>query len=191
MSGLEKTLVIWWRFGKEHGEDDGLRVNPEAVIAHHLDAKAARSRALPAGQWRGAGNVIVERPPLSSHYGLETRIYYLVERGLTVIEGIQLPPPREQWYWYLHVADIFYDQQRLCWVSQDLFCDIVLDPAGQRYHLMDLGDLGEALTIGLIDQPWAVNILKRTDQTLQAINEEGFPFPEIEQARLLCRQVGW
>lgn len=129
----DKTLVIWWRFGKEHGKGDGFGVNPPTIIEQHLDAKAAHFRNTPDEQWRWLrdGSLIVERPdPNGYGYGQDTRIYYLVERGLTIIENIHLPGPRAAWSWYIHLANIFYDAQRQCWISQDLFCDILLTPDG-------------------------------------------------------------
>jgi hypothetical protein len=188
----KNSLVIWWRFGKEHGEDD-FRVNPPATIAHHLDTKAERSSQTPAAQWRWwtDGTVIVERPTPSVHYGEDTRIYYLIERGLTIVEGIHLPPPRDRWYWYIHLADIFYDEQRQCWISKDLFCDIVLDSTGQQYHLMDLADLGYALEIGLVTAAETAGILQRTDALLAAVTQGEFPFSEIARAHALCRQLDW
>ena len=35
---LHRTLVVWWRYGKDHSEE-GFRVNPPEVIAAHLDQK--------------------------------------------------------------------------------------------------------------------------------------------------------
>lgn len=189
---IDKTLALWWRFGKEHGETD-LRVNAPATIAQHLDDKATHARQTPATEWRWwtNGTVIVEKPTPGLHYKEDTRIYYLIARGVTVIEQILLPPPRSQWTWYIHLADIFYDEQRCCWISKDLFCDILLDHTGQYYHLLDLGDLGHALAIGLITPAETTTILQRTDALLSAVAARQFPFAEIEQARLLCRQLGW
>jgi hypothetical protein len=184
--------AVWWRFGREHGEDD-FRVNTPPTIAQHLDHKVERAHQTPATEWRWwtDGEVIVEKPATSIHYGEDTRIYYLIERGLTIVEQINLSPPRDRWYWYIHLADIFYDEQRQCWISKDLFCDIVLDPTGQVYHLMDLADLGYALTTGLISPAETTAILRRTDAVVSEISQGNFPFPEIEQARTLCQQLGW
>lgn len=189
---IKKVQVIWWRFGKEHGEDD-FHINTPITIAQHLDQKAIRARQTPADQWRWwtDGTVIVEKPTPSIHYGKDTRIYYLIERGLTIVEQIHLPPPRDRWYWYIHLADIFYDAQRRCWISKDLFCDIILDPTGQQYQLMDLADLGNALEIGLITAAETTTILRRTDEAITEISRGNFPFPEIEEARALCRRLGW
>ncbi|MEZ4619760.1 MAG: hypothetical protein R2867_30240 [Caldilineaceae bacterium] len=189
---LQQTQAIWWRFGKEHGEDD-FRVNPSSIIARHLNTKAEQTAHTPAVDWRWwtDGTVIVEKPVPGIHYGDETRIYYLIEQGLTLVEQIHLPAPREYWYWYIHLADIFYDEARRCWISKDLFCDIMLDRSGDRYHVMDLADLGQALAIGLVTPAETTVILQRVDALLTTITQDGFPFPEITRARALCRQLGW
>ena len=187
-----QTQAIWWRFGKEHGEDD-FRVNPPEIIAQHLDQKVMRTSQIAATdqRWWTDGTVIVGKPISSIHYSEDTRIYYLIERGLTIIEQIHLPAPRECWYWYIHLADIFYDEARRFWISKDLFCDIVLDRSGDRYHVMDLADLGQALAIGLVTPAETTVILQRVDALLTTITQDGFPFPEITRARALCRQLGW
>lgn len=187
-----QTQAIWWRFGKEHGEDD-FRVNSPSVVAYHLNTKTERIANTSAADWRWwtDGTLIVERPVPSIHYGDETRIYYLIERGMTIVEQIHLPPPRDHWYWYIHLTDIFYDETRCCWISKDLFCDIVLDRSGNQYHLMDLSDLGQALTIGLITPAATTTILQRVDRLITAITQDEFPFPEIARAQALCRQLGW
>ncbi|MCB0064742.1 MAG: hypothetical protein KDE19_21610 [Caldilineaceae bacterium] len=194
MSGDQpnQTQAIWWRFGKEHGEDD-FRVNPPEFIAQHLDQKVTRTKQTAAADWRWwtDGTVIVEKPVPGIHYSDATRIYYLIKWGMTVVEQIHLPPPRDRWYWYIHLTDIFYDETRCCWISKDLFCDIVLDRSGSQYHLMDLADLGQALAIGLITPAATTAILQRVDALLTAIMQDGFPFPEITRAQALCRRLGW
>lgn len=190
----EKTLAIWWRYGKEHSEGDGFRINPPAVVEQHLTAKATHFHATPAEQWRWwrEGNLIVERPNPSGYgYGPDSRIYYLVDRGLTIVENIHLRDPWQAWPWYIHLADIFYDAHRDCWISKDLFCDVILTPDGRQYHVHDLGDLGHALELGLISAATVHQILRRTDALLEEIALGQFPFPAIEEARNLCRRLGW
>lgn len=186
------TQAIWWRFGKEHGEDN-FRVNPTEIIAQHLGQKVMRTSQIAATdqRWWTDGSLVVEKPIPSIHYSEDTRIYYLIERGLTIVEQVHLPPPRDHWYWYIHLADIFYDEARCCWISKDLFCDIVLDRSGKQYHVMDLADLGQALAIGLITPAATTAILQRVDTLLTAITQDKFPFPEIAHAQALCQQLGW
>ncbi len=175
MDPLEEPRVIWWRFGKED-EGGDFRVNPPHVVDEHLDSKLQRGRGTTTWQWHDPGKIILETPAPSLHYGNDTRIYYLIEQGLTVIRAIHLAPPHDDWYWYIHLADIYYDSARSCWVNQDLFCDLLVDRSGQSYQLLDLADLGKALEIGLVDSAKTAAILRRTDTLLNTIGQGQFPW---------------
>ncbi|OGG55387.1 MAG: hypothetical protein A3F84_04485 [Candidatus Handelsmanbacteria bacterium RIFCSPLOWO2_12_FULL_64_10] len=189
---MTKTLVIWWRFGKEHGEEN-FRVNPPGVIAAHLDQKVAAFRATPDALWRWwqvEDGLIVECPgPDAYGFGADTRVYYLVERGLAVIGNIHFPELRDTYRWYIHLADIFYDSVRACWIKKDLFCDIVVEPDGRHHRLFDLGDLGEALKIGLVSPAQVSDILRRTDSFLKRIADGAFPFPEVLRGQGISRKL--
>ena len=190
---LKKTLVAWWSYGKEHDGDD-LRLNSPEVIASHLDVKIAAFRATPDDEWRWRqmdDDLLVERPKPDSRWcGPDTRIYYLVKRGLGIIENIHYPPPDDRWKWYIHLADIFYDSARECWIMKDLFSDILVDGDNYTCRVLDLDDLANALDLGLLTPTQASEILRRTDLTLTAIARNEFPFPEIERGRAACRELG-
>lgn len=191
---MHSTLVVWWRYGKEHGEEE-FRVNLREIIATHLDTKAAHFRQTPETEWRWwqvADDVIVERAaPDNLYYREDTRIYYLPKRGLGVVENIHLNPPHAAWSWYIHLADIVYDAPRACWVMQDLFADILVGRDGCSHRVIDLDDLATALEVGLLSPRQAAEVLRRTDATTRAIARGEFPFPEIERARATCRELGW
>jgi len=191
---MQSTLVVWWRYGKEHGEE-AFRVNSPEIIAAHLDAKAARFRQTPETEWRWQqvdDDLIVERTaPDSLYYREDTRIYYLPKRGLGVIENIHLNPPHDVWSWYIHLADIAYDAPRVCWVMQDLFADILVAPDARAHRVLDLDDLATALEIGLVSATKASHILRRTEAVTQVIVRGEFPFPEIERGQAACRELGW
>lgn len=190
-----KTLVVWWRFGKEHGDRETIRLNSPDLITRSLSEKAARSRATPDESWRWYEvdeNLFVERPePQERFYGPDTRIYYLREQGLVVVENIDLPPPHEKLSWYIHIADIFYDSSRACWINKDLFVDVVIEGDLRHHRVLDLDDLATALDIGLIGAEDVSAILHRTNKLLRAIAQGEFPLPEIERARAACRALGW
>jgi hypothetical protein len=191
---LEKTLVAWWSYGKEHVGDD-LRLNSPEVIASHLDAKIAAFCATPGDKWRWwqvDDDLLVERPKPDSRWcGPDTRIYYLVKRGLGIIENIHYPPPDDRWKWYIHLADIFYDSSRECWIMKDLFTDILVGDDNRTCRVVDLDDLAEALDLGLLTPAQASDVLRRTDLTLAAIAKAAFPFPEIGRGRAAGRELGW
>lgn len=189
-----KPLVVWWRFGKEHSEES-FRVNSPDVVAAHLDGKIAVARQTPTADWRWwqeDASLIVERPtPDSWLYRPDTHIYYLVERGLAVIENIHVAEWGDEWRWYIRVADIFRDEGRDAWIMQDLFCDIIVHEDNHRYRLYDLHDLGNALDMGLLTPARTSDILRRTNAALQAIEAGEFPFPEIRRGQDACLRLGW
>lgn len=188
-----KPIVVWWRFGKEHSEED-FRVNAPEVVAAHLDEKVAQFRLTPedAWLWWQEGSLLVEKPaPDSWLYRPDTVIYYLVERGLCVIENIHVREWGDEWRWYVHIADIFYDSDRDAWVMKDLFCDVIVHEDRQRYRVLDLHDLGNALDLSLISPQEASDILRRTESVLRAIEQGEFPFPEMARGADICRSLGW
>jgi hypothetical protein len=191
---LSKTQIVWWRFGKEHGEEKGIRLNSPDLISAALNQRAAIFAAVPDESWRWYQvdeKLLVERPQPSAHYGSDTRIYYLLKDGLTVVENIYLPPPRDKWTWYIHIGDTFYDRSRELWIQRDLFVDVVIEEELRHHRLLDLHDVATALDIGLIGAQDVSMILRRTNKLLQAIGEGRFPLPEIERARAACRALGW
>jgi len=191
---MQKTLIVWWRFGKEHGEED-FRVNPPEVIAQHIEKKAAQFRAMAeAGAeadwpwWQVDEGLLIEKPA-GTWFGPDTRIYYLLKRGLVVIENIHLKPPDDHYKWYVHLADIKYDSTHDYWTMQDLFCDVLIDADNQTCRVIDLVDLAEALNVGLVDAGRTAEILRRTDLVLAAIARDAFltpdtfPFDEVKQGQ--------
>lgn len=193
---MEKTLIVWWRYGKEHGAED-FRPNPPEVVAEHIASKAAKFKATTDSHWpwwQVDDDLLIEQP-IAGWFRPDTRIYYLLKRGLVVIENIQLKPPDDHYKWYVHLADIKFDTLNQCWVMQDLFCDVLIDPDNQTCRLIDLNDLAAALQVGLIDSARAAEILNRTDQLLAAIARDAFltpdtfPFPEVLQGQAAWEQL--
>lgn len=193
---MHKTLIIWWRYGKEHGDNpDDFRVNPPEVIAAQLDKRLARFRATPESDWRWwqvDETLLIERPLADGHaYQPDTRIYYLIPHGLAVIENIHLPPPNDHWRWYIHLADMAFDTHRQCWVKQDLFCDVLMEHSGRAPQVIDLDDLATAQDMGLITPAQTSAILRKTEVLTRAICRGHFPLPDILRARAACLALGW
>lgn len=190
----QQTLILWWRVGKEHGAED-FRINPPELIDDSLAKKAAAFRKTPPDSWRWfqvSEDLIVERWDDSpSHTGPDTRIYYLLERGLSVIENIHLPPPDDKWKWYIHLSDFEFHRGLSCWLMKDLFCDILVENDDRSYHLYDLPDVARALDVGLITKADTRDILKRVDWTVDCLYSGKFPFEEIERGREACKKIGW
>lgn len=189
-----KTMIVWWRFGKEHGDDE-FRVNPPEVINAHIQRKIDRFRKTPADEWRWYQvdpDLIVERYDTSpEESGPDTRIYYLLNCGLAVIENIHLPPPEDNWKWLIRIADFFYNKEMESWIMKDLFCDICVENDCHTYHMFDLPDLAQALDIHLITRGEARDILKRVDWFLNRVSRRQKPLPEILRGQETCKRLGW
>ena len=196
---FKPVMLAWWRFGKEHerlGEDQKLQVNPSKMISAHHDAKIARFRGTPANEWNWwqvNDDLIVERkrPPYNSLLGEDARFFYLLKRGIGVMTNCHFRSPYQDWQWYFHVADFYFDAARDSWIMKDLFCDIIVHRDGFHHRILDLHDLGDALDLGLITPADASQILRHTDSIVTQIAHGEFPFPEILQAQAACEQLGW
>ncbi len=193
---MQKTTIIWHRYGKEHADNpDDLRVNPPEVIAAQLDKRLAQFRATPENDWHWwqvDETLLIERPLNDGlFYGADTRIYYLIPQGLTVIENYHFLPPNDDLRWYIHLADTMLDSPRQCWVMKDLFCDIVATADTRSPLVIDLDDLATALDIGLVTAAQASDILRKTEVARHAMRRGQFPFPEMERARAAARTLGW
>lgn len=194
MSELRKTLAIWWRYGKEHGGDT-VQINPPYLITEQLDQKLTAFRAQPADNWRWwqvDTDLIVERAdPTAPGYGPASRIYYLLGRGLVVVENPHRSALDDEWTWRLYLADIFYDEGRDCWIKKALFCDLLVDRTCRHSRVLDLDDLADALTIGLIAPNEASDILRHVETIVNAVADGEFPYAEIRRGQAACRQLGW
>ena len=191
---FSKTMMIWWRFGQEHGEET-FKVNPPEVVEAYIKRKVDRFKDTPEDIWRWwwvNEDLIVERWDDSpNHTGPDTRIYYLLNQGLAIIENIHLPPPDDRWKWYIHVADYEFSPRFSCWLMKDLFCDIMVEKDDRSYHIYDLPDLAQALDIGLLTSIQTKDILKRVDWAVQCIHTGCFPMYEVDRGREACSLLGW
>jgi len=193
---MNKTLVVWWRYGKEHDPGGGtFRVNPPGMVSAHIDQKVTAARSTAEADWRWwqvDDELLIERvDPSGYNYGPDTRVYYLPKRSLGVIENLRRPPPHERWSWGIHVADTFWDTARECWIMQDLFADVLVEASGRVCRVEDLDEVGLALDLGLLTSEQTSTVLRTTNAALRAIEAGEFPFPEIVQARAACRELGW
>lgn len=177
-----RTLIVWWFFGREHGGDE-IQANPVEIVTEHIREKADRFREMSGDAWRWwqvDDDLIFECPQEDDHlFGPDSRIYYLLERGIAVIENLRLPPPDEHWKWYIHIADFNFDTEERCWLMKDLFCDVLIGQDERTYKVLDLPDLAQALDVGLITKEESSQILQRVDTVVADISEERFPYPEI------------
>jgi hypothetical protein len=189
---LEKELIVWWRFGKEHGEED-FRVNSQDVVKAHLNNKINQFKKTSAQEWRWyriGENLLIERP-IGYLSKKDTRIYYLLDQGMAVIENINLPHPYQDWPWYIHIADFEYRSAQQCWLKKDLFLDILVGKDHTATKVIDQDDLAEASKIGLITKSKEAEIIQTTDKIIQRIEAKEFPFPEIIRGQKTDTQINW
>jgi hypothetical protein len=191
---FSKTLIVWWRFGKEQEEDE-IAVYPDEVVAAHLREKVERFRRLDEEYWRWwqvDKDLIIERPPPQGPlFGPDSRIYYLLDLGLSVIEEVHMPPPDDRWKWYIRISDFIRDEKLGCWLMKDQFCDIVVEYDDRTYHLYGLPAMAQALDVGLITTAESGAILQRIDWVVNCLAKGEFPFSQIQRGQAAAKKMGW
>ena len=108
------------------------------------------------------------KPKKELHHGLSC--YYLNE-GFKVSrfmnrEGALL-------YWYCDIVSPDYNSKTNTWVFTDLLADVVIFP-DDSVRVIDLDEVGTALTDGLISTEQCVTLLNSLDRLLNIIYEGGF-----------------
>ena len=195
---MQRTNLIWWRYGKEHERHDPappyIRANTPEVAQAALDHRLARHNADPEQDWRiwqVAPQVIVERPalPYESWAGPDTFFYYLLDQGIAAMENFH--SRRYGAIWYLHICEYFFDEDRACWIMKDLFTDLLVRPDNSLLSVLDLDDLANAQELGLVSAGQVNSILRLTQQSIYRVNQGEFPFPGIVEAQQACRELGW
>jgi hypothetical protein len=172
--------VIWRRFGKEHGEDSGFRVNTKEVVRKSLRRKAEKAHKLSSAEWlwtQISDDLIVEHT--TGARGLdESVLFYLPKRNWLVIANSTLVPG---WPWYVHVGTTIYDPQVDCWVFTNHFADVLVREDRITHTVLDLDNLAEANQIGLIDGDTMSDILEQTQRLVDLIRDGEFPPKEVRE----------
>ena len=181
----QKTLIVWHRFGKEHGEDSGFRKNPPDVVARSIEEKRLAREKTDPRRWEMfslSDEVIIEFPKRLQYYNDKTTFYYLPRRNWTVMDRHYhrgFDPP---WRWYIHIGDISRSDDEEIWVFRDLFTDVLVQGDGHTHKVYDLDDLADVLDKGIIDDADCSRILRYTQDTLNTIQSGAFPPPELAEA---------
>lgn len=187
LSNMEKALIVWHRFGKEHREDAQFRRNPPELVQAGLQAKAEKFRRTPPEKWcwwRVSDDLLLEKPGGGHHYGPDTRIYYLPKRNWVIIENIHLAD-RPQWTWYIHIGQTRFDPDLGAWVFKDLFADVLLQADCRTHTLLDLDDLAQATEIGLLTSNETASVLRDTQALIDLISQGHFPPLELKNRQRL------
>jgi hypothetical protein len=189
---VDKTLVVWRRLGREHGEGQGYRVNPPEVVEEHILSKIEAFRQTPDADWRWRqinDDVLIERRDLTQPPGLENTFVYLPRRGWVLQKPWHCD--WDGWRWYVHIGDIRYEERYGCWLFTDLFADVIVNEDNRTHSILDLDDLAQALDIGLIDPRQASRILRSTQELANLIRDGGFPPKELLDCRPDLERLGW
>ena len=179
---MKRTMVVWRRLGKEHGEESGFKLNPPEVIAAHIRDKVTAFRQTPVHDWRWwqvSEAVIVEKPPGKLGSGPNTAIYYLPRRNWVIVEDTDAARLGKWWTWYVHIGDIAYDPNDEIWIFTDLFCDVVIKEDKKTHIVLDLDELGRAFEMGLITGTQMTRTLADTQNLIDLVRSGGFPPMEL------------
>jgi len=192
---LEKTLVVWRRLGKEHGEVQGYRINPPEVVEEHIRAKVEVFRQTPEDDWhwyRVSDDLVIENGAKSIFCGEDAIAYYLPRKGWLLMEEPKwstLDP--SLWRWMAHIGDMSFSHQYGCWVFTDLFADVIIKHDNLTHEVLDLDDLAHAMEIGLIGADQAQRVLRSTQELINLIRAGEFPPQEVLDARPHLERLGW
>ncbi|MGW6196120.1 hypothetical protein ACWF0M_08210 [Kribbella sp. NPDC055110] len=147
-----------------------------------------------SGQWcpgRQRGEVVAYDVQILPRYQVAGRP--TVDRSFLLLgEGIQLTKPAvfegpvEGW-WYVDLVEIERTDTGL--VVHDLYVDFLIPPAMDRYQILDLDELGDALTAGTLTTAQCADVLTSTQRFVDRYlrrAEEGpngpaaeFPPPDV------------
>ena len=180
---MEKTLVVWRRLGKEHGEDCGFQVNSAEVVEQHIHEKLERFRQTSPESWRWwqvSDRLLVEKKRAGAESGSRKTYFYLPQKNWVVVKDFIPDRMASDWKWYIHIGGIAFDTSRACWIFTDWFSDVIVKNDNATHSVLDLDELGHALRIGLITPEQLITILDSTQDLIDTIREGHFPPMEIQ-----------
>lgn len=180
---MEKTLVVWRRFGKEHGEGRGFKINTQDIIDRHIEEKVNILSKTNENEWRWwkvSNKLIIEKVISNENSDMQKVFYYLPHKNWIIVKNFHSNHLGGEWNWYIHIGDIDYSEKYNCWIFTDLFCDIIVQSDKKTHSILDLDELGNVFNMGLIDSKRMVKILNSTQELIDNIREGNFPPEEIQ-----------
>ena len=190
----EKTLVVWRRLGKEHGEGQGFQINSNEVIDTHLSTKVEVFRQIPESEWRWwklAKDIIVEKPVPDVGFTADTLIYYFLEENWAIIENMNFPGLDPKWRWYIHIAEFDYSATYDSWIMTDMFADILVHRDRMAHTVLDLDELADAERLGLITSAQLQLALKSCQDMLDLLRHDDFPPRQISECVDFVKSRMW
>jgi uncharacterized protein DUF402 len=124
------------------------------------------------GQWcagRRAGEVVAYDVHILPAYQVPghptvDRYYVLLDEGIQLTRTQTFDGPVKGW-WYVDVVEVEHTDQGL--IVHDLYVDFLVPPGAERYHVLDLDELGDALTQGKITAVQCATALTRTQRFIE------------------------
>ena len=121
------------------------------------------------GQWcpgRRIGEVVAYDVRILPEYqvlGRPTidRSYLLLDQGVQLTRPVVFEGPVEGW-WYVDLVEVELTEAGL--VVHDLYVDFLIPPGADRYHVLDLDELGDAVSRGQITATQCATVLSRTQR---------------------------
>ncbi|HEX3814286.1 MAG TPA: hypothetical protein VHX59_15740 [Mycobacteriales bacterium] len=108
------------------------------------------------------------------------RSYLLLDQGIQLTQPVVFEDPVEGW-WYVDLVEV--EHTGAGFVVHDLFVDFLVPPGAGRYHVLDLDELGDALSQGQLTVAQCATVLSGTqrfiDRHLRAA-EEGSVDPPLQ-----------
>lgn len=180
---MQETRIIWRRTGKEHGEDDGFRLNPPEVVEASLQRKAETlDRVTPEtwSWWQVDETLLIEKNRPGEDWPRSDSVlhYHLPDLHLLIVENAYIRRLGADWTWYVHVGDHEWRSDLGVWVFTDLFVDILVHSDLRQHTVVDLDDLARALELGIVSQEKGQEILRHTQALVDRIMTGRFP-PDV------------
>jgi hypothetical protein len=117
--------------------------------------------------------------------GRRQRAFLLLDESAQLNQPVVFKPDRAGW-WYIDLVQI-REQGDTIHVA-DHYVDIIVGPPGLPYRLLDLHELGDALTTGALTTQQVAHVLAATqtfvDRHLQGRNHHGPDWPDFPPAAL-------
>jgi hypothetical protein len=108
------------------------------------------------------------------------RSYLLLDQGIQLTRPVAFEGPVEGW-WYVDLVEI--ENTEPGFIVHDLYVDFLVPPGADRYHVLDLDELADALRDGKIAAAQCATLLSRTqrfvDRHLRS-TEEGSVNPPLQ-----------
>jgi Protein of unknown function (DUF402) len=92
------------------------------------------------------------------------RCYLLLDQGVQLTRPVVFEGPVEGW-WYVDLVEVEHIEPGL--VVRDLYVDLLVPPCAERYHVLDLDELADALTGGQITATECATVLGRTQRFIE------------------------